>query len=193
MKRFMKSIIVFLLMLSVSGCNQNDVTISKIDIKDMRAIAELATIECYFHNVAKSEEILDKAWYEVWKKDIVKFWVEYEGIVYIGVDCDKIKVAVEGDNVKITLPKANVKKSKVNELTLNKDSFYYDKNSEKPTVEQETKVFESAQHSMEEAAKENISLLESAEENAKELLENYVETIGEALGIEYTIEWVEVE
>ncbi len=194
MKRFLQIVLSILLLSSVCGCSSNDVKVEKtIEIKEMRAIAELATVECYFHNVAKSDQQTNKAWYELWKKENIRFWIEYEGIVTVGVNADELNIEVNGDTVKITLPKAVVLDAEINDATLTKESFIYDKNSEKPTAEQETKAFQSAQQEMITAAESNKTLLTSAEENAKVLIENYVNSIGEVVGIQYNIEWVEVK
>ena len=49
----------------------------------MKEIAELSTLECSFHNVAKytKENATGMLW---WKKD-KNFWIEYTGIVRIGI------------------------------------------------------------------------------------------------------------
>lgn len=192
MKRFLQIVLSILLLSLVCGCSSNDVKVEKtIEIKEMRAIAELATVECYFHNVAKSDQQTNKVWYELWKKENIRFWIEYEGIVTVGVNADELNIEVNGENVKITLPKAVVLDAELNDATLTKDSFIYDKNSEKPTAEQETKAFQAAQQEMITAAESNKTLLTSAEENAKVLIENYVNSIGEVVGIQYNIQWIE--
>ena len=43
------------------------------------------------------------------------------------------------------------------------------------------------------AAKENGNLLNQAKERAKSLIEGYVKNVGEQIGKEYTVEWVEAE
>ncbi|MEI3228995.1 MAG: DUF4230 domain-containing protein [Lachnospiraceae bacterium] len=49
----------------------------------MKAICELATMKCYYHNVAKytREDAAGILW---WKKDR-RFWIEYDGIVTMGM------------------------------------------------------------------------------------------------------------
>lgn len=192
MKNLIKILAAFLFVFSVSGCASNEQKINKtLEVKDMRTIAELATVECYFHNVAKSDQPTGKVWYEFLKKENIRFWVEYEGVVTVGVKADELNIEVNGENVKITLPKAVVLDAKIDDTTLTKDSFIYDKNSEKPTAEQETTAIECAQQEMISVAEANKTLLKSAEDNAKELLENYVKSISEVTGIQYSIEWVE--
>lgn len=195
MKKILKTVLSILILITMHGCaKETEIKKEKeIEIKEMRAIAELATVECYFHNVAKSDEPNNKAWYELWKKEKIRFWIEYEGIVSIGVKADELKMEVEGATVRITLPKAIVLNAKVNEATLSKDSFIYDINSQQPTAEQETRAFDLAQQNMINIAEGNTALLSNAEENAKELLENYIKSIGEAVGIQYSIEWIELE
>ena len=46
---------------------------------------------------------------------------------------------------------------------------------------------------MKETAENNRTLMINAQDNAKELLENYVKSIGDSMGVEYTIEWIYLE
>ena len=46
---------------------------------------------------------------------------------------------------------------------------------------------------MEETAQANGALLVQAKERAKNLIEGYVKNVGEQIGEEYTVEWVEIE
>ena len=65
LKNVIKILAAFLFVFSTSGCASNEQKINKtLEVKDMRAIAELATVECYFHNVAKSDQPTGKVWYE---------------------------------------------------------------------------------------------------------------------------------
>lgn len=193
MRKIINMLLIILLVISASSCAQEEKVIKEIEVKEMRAIAELATVECYFHNVAKFDQNNNKTWFEFWKKENVRFWIEYEGVVIIGIKADEIKIKVDGENVTITLPKAEVLDVKVNETSLTDKSFIYDTNSQMPTAEMETAAFKEAQQRMKDEAEANNALLVNAEDNAKELLENYVKYIGDLIGIEYKIEWIEIE
>jgi hypothetical protein len=46
---------------------------------------------------------------------------------------------------------------------------------------------------MEETAQENTALLVQAKERAENLIEGYVKNVGEQIGEEYTVEWVDAE
>ena len=61
------------------------------------------------------------------------------------------------------------------------------------TTEDETAALAKAQDDMEETAKQNSALLAQAKERAKNLIQGYVENVGEQIGEEYTIEWAETE
>jgi hypothetical protein len=197
MKKILSSLLVLSLLFAVAGCSskKEDKSVQKtIEVKEMREIAELATVDCYFHNVAKSDREVNPEWYQFWEKKNMRFWVEYEGIVTIGIDVSKLKVEVSEDNVvTITLPEAVVLDAVVNENSLTSDSFYFDPNAKKPSPEEQTEAFKQAQSNMKESAEKNHTLLANAQANAKELLKNYVNSIGEAVGVEYTIEWKYLE
>ena len=193
MKRIFRTIILCFISFGLFGCQQIPRIDKSIEIKEMREIAELATVECYFHNVAKSDKELNPAWYEFWAKKNMKFWVEYDGIVKIGIDVSKLKVVVDDNIVKITLPQAEVVDSYVNPTTLTEDSFYYDPSAKKPNAEEQNKAFEGAQQEMEDSARANYALMANARDNAKELLENHVKTIGSAIGVDYEIQWEYLE
>ena len=194
MKKIMNCVLAFALLLTMAGCSSKKKEEKKpeqtIEITEMREIAELATVDCYFHNVAKSDRELNPEWYEFWEKKNMRFWVEYEGLVTIGIDVSKLKVEVSDDNVvTITLPEAVVLDAIVSEDSLNADSFYFDPNAKRPSPEEQTEAFKQAQNEMKNTAEKNQALLANARSNAKELLKNYVKSIGEAVGVEYTIVW----
>lgn len=201
MKKIVSISLVLFILFTMIGCSSKKEEIEEpepvtktIEDKTMREIAELATVECYFHNVAKSDRELNPEWYEFWEKKNMRFWVEYEGIVTIGIDVTKLKVEVSDDDVvTITLPEAVVLDAKVNEASLTSDSFYFDPNAKKPSPEEQTEAFKQAQQNMIETAENNRTLMINAQDNAKELLENYVESIGDAIGVKYKIEWVYLE
>lgn len=197
MKKILNCILALSLLFTMVGCGAKPKEEEKkpehtIEIREMREIAELATVDCYFHNVAKSDRELNSFWF--WEKKNMRFWVEYEGVVTIGIDVSKLKVEVSEDNVvTITLPEAVVLDAVVNESSLTSDSFYFDPKSKKPSPEEQTEAFKQAQDNMRQTAENNRTLLENARSNAKELLKNYIKSIGDAVGVEYTIVWVDAE
>lgn len=199
MKKLLSIFLVLSLLFALAGCNSKPKEEPKkveatIEVDEMRAIANLATVDCYFHNVAKSDREMNPAWYQFWEKKNMRFWVEYDGKVTIGIDVNKLKVEVGKDNVvTITIPNAVVLDATVNKESLTSESFYFDPKAKKPSPEEQTEAFRQAQNNMKETAEKNPVLMLNAQANAKELLKNYVNSVGEAVGIEYKIEWKTIE
>lgn len=153
----------------------------------MKSICELATMECYYHNVAKYTK-KDAEGILLWKKD-KRFWIEYSGIVKIGIDASLVTIEVKKDSVIITIPNAKVLDKKVDAASLTKEAFIVDKNSARLSGEDQTKAFKEAQENMVKAAAKDSGLLASAQQRAQTLLGEYVTNIGNAVGKKYSIEW----
>ena len=184
MKKIVSIFLVIITLLSITACSKDKADV-KPELTQMRAICELATLECYYHNVAKFYEE-GKNW---WDKD-KHFWIEYDGVVRIGVDTSLISITIdENDNVTITIPQAKVLDCTVNSETLTKDSYIVDSKSAKITAEDETAAMQQAKEKMLETAKADNTLLLNAQDRAKELLENYVDNIGTCVGKQYNIIW----
>ena len=199
MKKLLSSFLVLFLLFALAGCNSKPKeepkkAETKIEVDEMRAIANLATVDCYFHNVAKSDREMNPAWYQFWEKKNMRFWVEYDGKVTIGIDVSKLNVEVSEDNVvTITMPNAVVLNASVNQESLTSESFYFDPKAKKPSPEEQTEAFKQAQSNMKATAEKNPVLMANAKSNAKELLKNYVNSVGEAIGIQYTIVWKDID
>lgn len=157
----------------------------------MQRIAELAVMECYYHNVAKYYE-KDAEGILLWKKD-KRFWIEYSGIVKFGIDASLIDLSVEDNVITITIPEATVQGCKVDSSSLTKDSFIIDKRSAKITSEDEKRAFDEAQEYLKETASNDKMLLMEARNRAKSLLSEYVDTIGDAVGKKYKIKWIFID
>ena len=165
-----------------------DPVTAKIEETQMRSICELATMDCYYHNVAKC--LQKGAWKFLWWSKDKHFWVEYSGRVRLGIDASLVKVGVDGDQVKISLPPAKVLSCTVDSDSLTEDSYIRDKGSADITAEDEMQALTEAQEQLEKAAGSNQELLNDAQQRAQMLLRDYVTNIGNALGQTYTIQWV---
>lgn len=193
MKKIISIMLGFVMCLSFVACSNSDNSNKDISpqASQMKSICELATMQCYYHNVAKymDDDVSGTLW---WKKDR-KFWVEYSGVVTVGIDTSLVNIEVAGENVTITIPPATVLGSKVDETTLTKDSFIVAKDSAKVEAEHQTEAFKDAQVKMQEDASNDIVLLANAQQRAQKLLEDYVTNIGNCVGKNYQIKWVYLE
>lgn len=188
MKRWIALLTGAVLILSCTACQKKE-QLPKVEpqISQMRSICELAVMECYYHNVAKYQEE-DAAGFLLWKKD-KHFWIEYSGVVELGIDASRLSMEVSGDEVTITIPAAKVLSCTVDSTSLTAGSFIVDKRSANIDAEDEQAAFAEAQHNMEMSAASNRVLLGNAQQRVQVLLQSYVENIGQAIGKEYTIRW----
>lgn len=184
---------IVILLLSVSGCGSKKDDAPKqaedcLELSQMQSVCELATLECYYHNTAKSTSTKPMLFWNTTKK----LWIEYSGIVKIGIDISKLAMEVNGNVVTITLPDAKILSCKLDDSSLSKDTFYSESKglgAGKINAEDQSKAFAQAQENMLEEAQKDDTLLFQAKERAKTLLLNYVKNIGDAVGTVYEVQW----
>lgn len=182
----------------MSGCSASDSTSSQNqapNIAQVRSICELATLECYYHNVAKSVKFKQEGITHLGEKDRT-FWIEYTGTVKLGIDMSQVTMDIDNNNVTITIPEAEVLEVSVNDSSYNEDSYIMSQdgwNRNKITAEDATEAVKAAKEKMKQTAMENSSLLLNAQERAKKLIENYLVQIGDAVGVKYNIDWKYVD
>ena len=187
MKKIISILLVFMLAFSCMACAKTTEPKQEI-VPQMKAICELATMKCYYHNFAKytREDAAGILW---WKKDR-RFWIEYDGIVTMGIDASLVDIEVDNDTVTITIPPAKVLGFEVDETTLNEDSYIVDTKSAKVKAEHQTEAFKQAQDHMKEEAEKDTLLLANAQQRAQKLLEDYVNNIGNCVEKTYNIKWI---
>lgn len=190
MKKLMCILISAMLTLSLAACSNTEP--APVDMEpqtsQMKAICELAVMDCYYHNVAKYE-MKDAEGFLWWTKD-KNFWIEYSGVVTIGIDVSRVTVEVDGTKVTISIPAAEVLRYTVDSSSLTEDSYIVAKDSAAIEAEDEIAAFSVAQADLEATASQDTALLASAQQQAQQLLEDYITNIGKATGKSYSIEWI---
>lgn len=194
--RIKKLVVLFLSILELLMCvscggEEKKKLEAEPQISQMKSICELAVMECYYHNVAKYLE-KDASGFWLWKKD-KHFWIEYSGVVELGIDASLVRMDLNGDTVTITIPEARVLNCTVDSASLTEDSFIVAEKSAKITAEDERIAFAEAQSNMETSAANNWLLLNSAQQRAQALLENYVKNLGDTTEKNYSIQWIFVD
>lgn len=161
----------------------------------VKMICELATLECRYHNVAKSVKEAGTGLAHIGEKERI-FWIEYTGIAEISFRIEELKMEQDGTNITITLPKPQVS-CRVDSDSWTPDSYVISDDQwiqKNPiTADDQIRAVNEAQTVMEENIRNNSSLLNTAKLQAKELIENYITQVGEAAGVTYTINWEETE
>ena len=186
----MKKLMCILISAALAACSNTEPAPVDMEPKtsQMKAICELAVMDCYYHNVAKYE-LKDAEGFLWWTKD-KNFWIEYSGVVTLGVDVSRVTVEVDGTKVTISIPAAEVLSCTVDSSSLTEDSYIVAKDSAAIEAEDEIAAFSVAQADLEATASQDTALLASAQQQAQQLLEDYITNIGKATGKSYTIEWI---
>ncbi len=180
-------ILVAIVILStiLSSCKKEEEI--EIDESCLRSIFELATLDCYYNNVAKITKEKNNAW----QKDR-EMWIEYEGAATIGIDMNKVQIEINNDIVNITLPKAEVTNIRIVTESFNEESYYISEDGlikNKITAEDQQKAVEKAQKEMERTAKSDQKLMAKAENRAKSLIKSYINEIGAITDTDYQVIW----
>ncbi len=163
----------------------------KPEIMQIRNICKLATIQCSYNNVAKGVKEKGSGVSHVGEKDRT-VWIEYSGTVQIGIDMSDIKMETNDTNITVTIPKAKILSITVDSDSYNEDSHVISEdgiNSNPLTSEDETSIMSSAEDDMKKLILDNKSLLITAQDRAKKLIENYINQIGEITDVKYNITW----
>lgn len=190
MKKIITLFLAIITLLSCVACSKVEEDPQNIEpqVSQMKAICELAVMECYYHNVAKFTE--EDAEVFLWLSKDKHFWVEYSGVVKLGIDASLVNIEVTDTQITITIPEAKVLGCKVDSASLSKDSFIVDKDSAEIDADDEIAAFDAAQSKLEEIASNDKALLAGAQQRAQALLEDYIYNIGNAVGKTYNIKWV---
>ena len=190
MKKVVAVLLAILLSLSVAACGGKEQELANMEpeVSQIKAICELAVMDCYYHNVAKFEEE-DAEGFLFWKKD-KKFWIEYSGVVTLGIDVSQVEVEVTETQVTITMPPAEVQHCRVDSSSLTEESFIVADGSASIDAEDEVAAFDAAQTALEDTASRDSVLLANAQQRAQSLLEDYIKNVGNMVGKEYSIQWI---
>ena len=107
MKIHKKRNTILLIMIScallLGGCGKEKQT---ADFSGVTSVCELATLKCYYHNVAKEEIDASGPFAKWFKTGYKKIWTEYSGIIEYGIDVSKVEVSEPDKDgvVTITIP-----------------------------------------------------------------------------------------
>ena len=192
MKNTKFTCVIVITLLSINclfGCGSQK---QKPDFSSIKSVCELSTLKCYYHNVATYEKNAHGL-LKVFGSGYKKIWIEYSGIVNLGIDINKVDISEPDTNnvITIKIPDAEVQSTSLDKSTLSEpltDKGVFTK----ITTEEKTEALSSAQQNMKETAQKDTSLLAQAKEHAKLILQGYINNLGEEFNEEYTIKWVDV-
>ena len=180
------------LLLLTTACGKVEEPVLPVPQEEqVKAICQLAVLECDYHNLAKFEK--QDAEKILWMTKDKRFWVEYSATVVLGIDVNQVSMELQDDVVKVTLPKAQVLNCSVNGDSLSPDSYIVDKESAPVTAEDEVRAFKDAQDSLQQTVEADGDMLDLAQTRVEDLLRNYVNSLAKATGTEYQVEFHYIE
>ena len=159
---------------------------------NIQRICELATLDCYYHNVSN------------WSQPAYNFlgygektvWIEYDGMVRVGINAGKVKISDPDKDgiITVTIPEATIldkdlDENSIKELDREKTVLFF---TDWVNAEDRKKALANAQNDMEASVRKNEMILNEARERAKRVVERNIVAIGEAAGKHYTVEFVDV-
>ena len=190
MKRILSLLLIFVTIIFLSSCTEHVAEeSSRIDIvpnvSRMKSICELAVIDCYYHNIAKSYEpdVEGHLW---WKKDRL-FWIEYDAIAKYGIDVSNMGISIEGDLIAVSIPQAKLLECTIDDPKNFK--YIVAEDSAKITAENERNAISKAQDELKEKASNDTMLILQAQQRAEDLLKEYIDSINELGEKSYKVEF----
>ena len=164
----------------------------EISESQIQKICELATLECYYHNVSDwSQEA-----YGLFGYGAKKVWMEYDGVVRVGVKTGDIKVSKEEDDVyTVTIPAATILDKDLDEdsiYEISSDTTVLFLFNDSVNTEDRKKALANAQEDMGASAAENEMILNEARDRAKKIIERSIKAAGEAAGKNYKVRFIDV-
>ncbi|MBE5923348.1 MAG: DUF4230 domain-containing protein [Lachnospiraceae bacterium] len=167
--------------------------VNKLQIGKIQEICELVTLKCQYHNVAKSVKEPGTGIAHLGEKERV-FWIEYVGEAEISFRAGEIRMEQDGTDVTVWLPRPQVTCHVLHDRW-NDDSYVMSTDQviqKNPiTAEDQTKAIGEAERLMKEKIENNSSLLMTAKEQAKDIIEEYIVEMGKIDGVTYNITWKE--
>ena len=164
----------------------------QISESSIQRICELATLDCFYHNVLEWNKPGNFIGYGG-----KRLWIEYDGIVRVGIKADQIKVSDPDKDgiITVMIPDAIIL-----DKDLDEDSMF-EIDSAQPlwgfiplykavSTEERIEALAEAQEDMMASASQNGMILDEAKERAKRIIEKNIIALGDASGKHYQVKFV---
>lgn len=175
--------IVFVVVYLISKPDEN---VKQHDYFDIKAISELTSLQCRYHNIAVHE--VEGGFLGAKKENV---WFEYDVIVKYGIDVDKMKIEqpTKDGIVRIYMPPARIfNADRVND-TIKKPVHDVGMFNKLTSAEEWDIITDATEDFKKDAITQRV--INTAYKGAKDIIEQYVINVGNLLGEDYRVEWVE--
>lgn len=164
------------------------------DFSGISDIAELASLECYYHNVVKYHKDAEGFIINLIGVGRKNLWFEYDGSVKLGFDVGKISISEPDASgvVTVTIPQVEVLGHPDVDPDSITDGIEDNGIFTSLTGSDRSQALTDAQNNLVETVTQDDKVKLQAKERGKSLLEQYVKNVGESLGQTYTVKWNEL-
>ncbi len=160
------------------------------DEVQIQSICQLATLQCYYHNVARAVKS-PGAGVSHFGETETEFWFEYTAYAELGIDFSQVTMVIVGDQVIVTLPDAHI----IGQIQVLSDSItdpiyqpnaWY-RNDIEITATDVSESMSNANETIRSSIEDDTALLATAKRRAQELIENYINQIAALSGRNYEV------
>lgn len=164
------------------------------DFSGIGDIAELASLECYYHNVVKYHKDAEGFLINLIGVGRKNLWFEYDGSVKLGFDVGKVSISEPDASgvVTVTIPQVEVLGHPDVDPDSITDGIEDNGIFTSLTGSDRSQALTDAQNNLVEIVNQDDKVKLQAKERGKSLLEQYVKNVGESLGQTYTVKWNEL-
>ncbi len=165
----------------------------------IRNICQLATLEVYFHNVAKAEKPAASGVIGAGQQ-ARRFWFEYSGSARVGIDMSQVTISITGNTVTVRIPHASILGTPsidsdsydLDSIVVEPDSSWSVNPNEITALDLTNAVGEANIETRDELSNDN-SLMMRAENRAIDLIRAYIDQISAYSDVDYDFEWYYIE
>ncbi len=160
--------------------------------EQIQYVCQLATIECYYHNVARSTKTAGTGVSHLGEED-TEFWFEYSAQATLGIDASSVYMIFNGNHITVYMPHAAI----IGNITVDPESVtdpvypphrWY-QNDVVITASDVTRAMDRANDDIAEEIINDPMLLSSAERRAQELIQSYIDQIVQYSGSNYEVDF----
>ena len=147
MKNTKFTCVILITLLSINclfGCGSQK---QKPDFSSIKSVCELSTLKCYYHNVATYEKNAHGL-LKVFGSGYKKIWIEYSGIVNLGIDINKVDISEPDTNnvITIKIPDAEVQSTSLDKSTLSATNWQRCFHQDNHRRKNRSSLFSTAKH-----------------------------------------------
>ena len=178
MKKYFICVLLVMIILLISGCENNKNELTTENIKKLELTGNLVTYQAYYHNVIEYDKPVGAGITHLLEKER-KLFAEYTGTIRLGINLSKVKIEMKKNSINVFIPKAKI----IGEPNVNKDDFDANNfieskdswiNSNPITADDSASAFDKAQKEMKEIAMNDEELLSQTQQRAKILIEEKI-------------------